>query len=330
MKDWMNRPYAFVQYGTVDDARRALEESHDTIVDGRHIRVEQARVNRTLFIAKLPKTMTDSALQSYLEKWGRVECVSLLVNQTTGRSKGCGFAKFRYREDAIRAYLHIRQLGKWAIEWASNIDKQQPERDRLSIFVGQLNPQLVSEDALEKRFQQYGIIESINLVNKNQEAFAFIRFEDEESAQLAIEKENGAKFLDSWIRVQSRETPDTPRVPKQYSLYMPPMCYSSDDIHLLRGQEQNRADFTPFEFEHMQQKPFSHFLGSKMYRYPWQDSRSEFMHRFPDSAESIPSMDSFLSQRSAFSAFDDKNCFYQPRPVSRPLRYGSGSRIVEE
>lgn len=41
----------------------------------------------------------------YLEKWGRIENVTILENSTTGRSKGCGFAKFRYREDAIRAYL---------------------------------------------------------------------------------------------------------------------------------------------------------------------------------------------------------------------------------
>ncbi|KNE70459.1 hypothetical protein AMAG_14586 [Allomyces macrogynus ATCC 38327] len=214
MKDWMNRPYAFVQYENVDDARAALDESHDTIIDGRHIRVEQARVNRTLFLAKLPKTLSDDALQKYLERWGRVEDVTLLTNQTTGKSKGCGFAKFRYREDAIRAYLHIRQQAKWAVEWAANIEKHQPETDRHAIFVGQLNPDQVSEQALGERFGRHGPIESVNLVNKNGEAFAFIRYEDEESAQEAIDAENGQEFQDRRLRVQFRETPD-PRTTKK-------------------------------------------------------------------------------------------------------------------
>ncbi|KAI9159507.1 hypothetical protein H9P43_008847 [Blastocladiella emersonii ATCC 22665] len=217
MKDWMNRPYAFVQYGTTDDALRALDESHDTIVDGRHVRVEQARVNRTLFLAKLPKTMTEEAMQRYLEKWGKVEDVTLLTNPATNKSKGCCFAKFRYREDAIRAYLHIRQQAKWAVEWAANIEKHKPDTDRHSVFVGSLNPRQVSEAALQHRFGQYGAIESIHLFNTTGEAFAFLRFEDEESAQAAIDGENGREFQSATLRVQFRETPDAraPRKPLQ-------------------------------------------------------------------------------------------------------------------
>jgi RNA recognition motif-containing protein len=179
----------------VADARKALEESHDTVVDGRHIRVEQARVNRTLFLTKLPKTLNQEILLKYLEKWGKVEDVTILSSPSTGRSKGCGFAKFRYREDAIRAYLvrrstvnlarnvpsvqflipwfhppqHIRQQGKWSVEWAANIEKQQPEADRHSIFVGQLNANKVTEEILENHFLKYGSIESVHLVNKNGE-----------------------------------------------------------------------------------------------------------------------------------------------------------------
>lgn len=41
----------------IGDAKRALTEAHNSIVDGRHIRVEQARVNRTLFIGKFGRNL---------------------------------------------------------------------------------------------------------------------------------------------------------------------------------------------------------------------------------------------------------------------------------
>ncbi|KAI9223476.1 hypothetical protein BC828DRAFT_375797 [Blastocladiella britannica] len=208
MKDWMNRPYAFVQYSSVEDALRALDESHDTVVDSRHVRVEQARVNRTLFLAKLSRTISPAELRSFLEKWGRVEDVTLLTTPSTGRPKGCAFAKFRYREDAIRAFLHIRQQGKWSVEWAANIDRQKPEMDQNAIFVGGLNPAAITEDALRRRFEVYGPIESVDLFNDADEAFAFLRFEDSESAHTAISTEHGREFQSYYLRVHLRETPD--------------------------------------------------------------------------------------------------------------------------
>ncbi|ORZ37192.1 hypothetical protein BCR44DRAFT_1041446 [Catenaria anguillulae PL171] len=208
MKDWMNRPYAFVQYRLVADAQRAIEESHDTVVDGRHVRVEAARVNRTLFLSKLPKTMSDDILHQFMSKWGKVEDVTLVMNQLTGRPKGCAFAKFRYREDAIRAYLHIRQQGKWGVEWAANLEKNKPETDRSSIFVGQLNPDEATEAAVRARFATYGTLENVHLIVADGEAFAFIKYDDETGSQLAINNENGKEFQGSRILVQYRESPE--------------------------------------------------------------------------------------------------------------------------
>ncbi|KAL7746508.1 hypothetical protein RI367_008158 [Sorochytrium milnesiophthora] len=217
MKDWMNRPYAFVQYEHVENAKHALKEGHDTVIDGRHIRVEQARVNRTLFLAKFPKSMTEETLCRYLEKWGEIEDITILQNYATGRSKGCGFAKFKYREEAIRAYLQIRQQGRWAVEWAANLDKSLIEMDRHAIFIGQLDPDTLTEADVEQRFGAYGPMDTVNFVNKAvniaagevKTAFAFVRYRNEDSAARAIEHENGATFGGRKIRVQYRETPES-------------------------------------------------------------------------------------------------------------------------
>ncbi|ODQ50537.1 RNA-binding domain-containing protein, partial [Saitoella complicata NRRL Y-17804] len=50
LKDPLQRPYAFVQFSNDEEATRAMTEAHNTVVDGRHIRVEKARVNRTIWI----------------------------------------------------------------------------------------------------------------------------------------------------------------------------------------------------------------------------------------------------------------------------------------
>jgi len=52
LKDWANRPFSFVQYATAQEATYALQKGQKAILDGRMIRVERARVNRTLYISK--------------------------------------------------------------------------------------------------------------------------------------------------------------------------------------------------------------------------------------------------------------------------------------
>lgn len=84
LRDWQGRPFAFCQYHTVIDAKHALVEAHDRILDGRHVRVEQARVNRTLFFAKYDKSLPDQVVHSILEEYGPIEDVSLLQNYSTG------------------------------------------------------------------------------------------------------------------------------------------------------------------------------------------------------------------------------------------------------
>ncbi|OZJ05566.1 hypothetical protein BZG36_01716 [Bifiguratus adelaidae] len=198
LKDWMNRPYAFVQF---------------------------------------------KDLKAMLSHFGPIEDITILFNPQTGKSKGSGFAKFRYRDDAIKAYLSLRSPyshHKWLVEWASNVNgnvPHEPSVDKNSIFVGQLNQYEITQEKLEERFGQYGKIESAHLIKhksaSNQApirpAFAFIKYTEEASAAQAIEREasdprvpltllislipasllqNGTQFLDRFIRVCYREHDD--------------------------------------------------------------------------------------------------------------------------
>jgi RNA recognition motif-containing protein len=161
-------------------------------------------------------------LRIMVEEYGPVESVTIIKNHQTNQSKGCGFVKFIYREDAIEAFVGLKtRQRKWVVEWATSTnDPDLLGVDKLNIFVGGLNPYLIGKEVLEEKFMQYGEIESLTLINKfidqpvneddenshQRSAFAFIRYRDESHSATAIEKENGAEWLDRRIRVQYCES----------------------------------------------------------------------------------------------------------------------------
>lgn len=78
MKDWANRPYAFVQFRHARDAQRALVEANSTMIHNRPIRIEQAKVNRTLFLAKFARYASRDEMMRILERFGPLEEFKLL------------------------------------------------------------------------------------------------------------------------------------------------------------------------------------------------------------------------------------------------------------
>ena len=89
---------------TVEGADLALEKAQNKQVGSRRIRIERAKVNRTLFFAKLNRMMTNLELRKVVEPYGEIESVSIQRDHLTNRSKGFGFVKFKYREDAMDAF----------------------------------------------------------------------------------------------------------------------------------------------------------------------------------------------------------------------------------
>jgi len=215
-----SRPYAFVQYKTIESADLALSSAANQSLDGRRIRVERARVNRTLFIAKIDRNLSSGQIREIMEEHGEVENVTLIKSYHTQKSKGCGFVKYLYREDANKAFAALKlSQKKWVIEWAqSNNDPESLGVDKCNLFVGGLNPSAVTKELLSQRFSNYGTVESVTIINKDPDvneaqdanfprsAFAFVRYSDAASSATAIEHENGVEWLDRKIRVQYCES----------------------------------------------------------------------------------------------------------------------------
>ena len=202
LKDPANRPYAFVQYEKRADAQKAMKLAQNAILDTRHIRIEAAKVNRTLFIARFPKTITDEKFRRLLEQFGELEEFQFGVDEN-GEPKGSVTVKFAHREDALRCFGCLRTLTSWVVDWFTS--KSSPEIDVRSIFVGNLNPTAITDDMLRERFGQYGEIESVELIKTpSRLAFAFVRFTDAQSVSDAIQAENDQFWLGNNIKVTPR------------------------------------------------------------------------------------------------------------------------------
>mmetsp|Transcript_10542 Transcript_10542/g.43013 ORF Transcript_10542/g.43013 Transcript_10542/m.43013 type:complete len:673 (+) Transcript_10542:185-2203(+) len=168
LKDRSARPYAFVQFQDMESAEAALQQTNGKSLDNRRLRVERAKVNRTLFLAKLSRALVGQQLREVVEEYGPVESVTIIKNHQTNKSKGCGFVKFVYREDAMDAFVGLKnKQRKWVVEWATSTnDPDLLGVDKYNIFIGGLNPQLITQELLKERFIRYGDIESITLINR--------------------------------------------------------------------------------------------------------------------------------------------------------------------
>ncbi|EEB06861.1 RNA-binding protein M [Schizosaccharomyces japonicus yFS275] len=120
LKDWLQRPYSFVQFQNQEDASRALAEAHNTLLDGRYIRVEQARMNRTIWIAHPTIQPKLQDVRSLLQPFGELEELTATIDRP-------GFlARFAYRDDAISAFSSLRH-SVWSVEWAQNSSASSPQ-----------------------------------------------------------------------------------------------------------------------------------------------------------------------------------------------------------
>ncbi|MDP2436324.1 MAG: hypothetical protein Q8P67_11310, partial [archaeon] len=151
------RAYAFVQYIDPLHAEQAISQSNGKILDGRNIRVEKAKVQRTLFIAKLPRTMEEDELREHVQSYGQLENITIIKNRQSQKSKGCGFVKYAYREDALEAFEALKtNQRRWIVEWATSTnDADASPSDLHSIFIGGL-PLGVAKEEIEQRFSAHG------------------------------------------------------------------------------------------------------------------------------------------------------------------------------
>lgn len=101
--------YAFINFVESADAERAIDSLNGLPLQGKTLKVSYARPssatikNANLYIAYLPKTFTQADLESYFMAHGKIITSKILIDNSTGMSRGAGFVRFDKHTEAESA-----------------------------------------------------------------------------------------------------------------------------------------------------------------------------------------------------------------------------------
>lgn len=174
-------------------------------------------VTTSLYVGDLEVSVTDSQVYDLFNQLGQVVSVRVCRDLSTRRSLGYGYVNYSNPQDAARALdmLNFTPLnGKTIRIMYSHRDPSIRKSGTGNIFIKNLD-KAIDHKALLDTFSAFGNISSCKVATDSSgqsKGYGFVQFDNEESAQNAIEKLNGMLLNDKqvyvgpFLRKQERET----------------------------------------------------------------------------------------------------------------------------
>ncbi|KAJ4701723.1 Polyadenylate-binding protein [Melia azedarach] len=171
----------------------------------------------SLYVGDLDVSVTDSQLYDLFNQVGQVVSVRVCRDLSTRRSLGYGYVNYSSPADAARALdvLNFTPLNNKPIRvMYSHRDPSIRKSGTGNIFIKNLDKS-IDHKALHDTFSSFGNILSCKIstdVSGQSKGYGFVQFDNEESAQSAIDKLNGMLINDKqvyvghFLRKQERES----------------------------------------------------------------------------------------------------------------------------
>ncbi|ELP91333.1 RNA-binding protein, putative [Entamoeba invadens IP1] len=171
---------------------------------------ENAKPMTTLFFARLGASMKEQVLKDYCKHYGEVVDVTMVCDRETKKNKGCAFVKFKTSEEAQQCLSSFENLqdNHWIVEWAKSTQIRDSDLDKKTLYITGISNTKATDTDVYDHFSQYGIVEKVTVVGKDADfpPYAFVKFTDEKSANLALKNENGKKWDGEVLIIQFSET----------------------------------------------------------------------------------------------------------------------------
>ncbi|XP_036323290.1 heterogeneous nuclear ribonucleoprotein R isoform X14 [Rhagoletis pomonella] len=208
-----NRGYAFVTFTTREAASNAVRQLNDfEIRKGKKIGVTISFNNHRLFVGNIPKNRDRDELIEEFTKHAPGLIEVIIYSSPDDKKKNRGFCFLEY-ESHKAASLAKRRLGTGRIKvWGCDIivdwadPQEEPDEQTMSkvkvLYVRNLT-QDVSEEKLKEQFEQFGKVERVKKIKD----YAFVHFEDRDSAVIAMRGLNGKEIGASNIEVSLAKPP---------------------------------------------------------------------------------------------------------------------------
>ncbi|GAA0140711.1 RNA metabolism protein [Lithospermum erythrorhizon] len=163
-------------------------------------------VSTSLYVGDLDQNVTDSQLYDLFNQVGQVVSVRVCRDLTTRKSLGYGYVNYTSSQDALRAIevLNFTPLNTKSIRiMYSHRDPSTRKSGTANIFIKNLDKN-IDNKALHDTFSSFGNIISCKIatdLNGESKGYGFVQFDNEESAQSAIDKLNGMLMNDKQVYV---------------------------------------------------------------------------------------------------------------------------------
>ncbi|XP_014095205.1 heterogeneous nuclear ribonucleoprotein Q isoform X4 [Bactrocera oleae] len=208
-----NRGYAFVTFTTREAASNAVRQlDNHEIKPGKCLKINISVPNLRLFVGNIPKS---KGKEEILDEFGKLTAgliEVIIYSSPDDKKKNRGFCFLEY-ESHKAASLAKRRLGTGRIKvWGCDIivdwadPQEEPDEQTMSkvkvLYVRNLT-QDVSEEKLKEQFEQFGKVERVKKIKD----YAFVHFEDRDSAVIAMRGLNGKEIGSSNIEVSLAKPP---------------------------------------------------------------------------------------------------------------------------
>ncbi|XP_057979712.1 heterogeneous nuclear ribonucleoprotein Q isoform X2 [Malania oleifera] len=204
-----NKGFAFLRFATVEQAKRAVTELKNPVVNGKQCGVTPSQDSDTLFLGNICKTWTKEALKEKLKHYGveSIEDLTLVEDSNNeGMNRGFAFLEFSSRSDAMDAFKRLQKrdvvFGVDRTAKVSFADSFIDPGDEImaqvkTVFVDGL-PASWDEDRVRELLKKYGEIEKIelarNMPSAKRKDFGFVTFDSHDAAVTCAKSINNAEL----------------------------------------------------------------------------------------------------------------------------------------
>uniref|UniRef100_A0A2C9VW24 RRM domain-containing protein n=1 Tax=Manihot esculenta TaxID=3983 RepID=A0A2C9VW24_MANES len=204
-----NKGFAFLRFATVEQAKRAVTELKNPVINGKQCGVTPSQDSDTLFLGNICKTWTKEALKEKLKHYGveNVEDLTLVEDSNNeGMNRGFAFLEFSSRSDAMDAFKRLQKrdvlFGVDRPAKVSFADSFIDPGDEImaqvkTVFIDGL-PASWDEDRVRELLKKFGEIEKIelarNMPSAKRKDFGFVTFDSHDAAVTCAKSINNAEL----------------------------------------------------------------------------------------------------------------------------------------
>eukprot|EP00445_Apocalathium_hangoei_P065911 CAMPEP_0204120978 /NCGR_PEP_ID=MMETSP0361-20130328/7949_1 /ASSEMBLY_ACC=CAM_ASM_000343 /TAXON_ID=268821 /ORGANISM="Scrippsiella Hangoei, Strain SHTV-5" /LENGTH=640 /DNA_ID=CAMNT_0051072239 /DNA_START=54 /DNA_END=1976 /DNA_ORIENTATION=+ len=220
--------YGYVNFHSVSDAERALDTLNYSSIKGRACRIMWSQRDPSLrksgvgniFVKNLDRNIDNKALYDTFSLFGNILSCKVSTDHN-GKSRGYGFVHYETEEAAKQAIERVNgmQIGDMTVEVTSFLkrdDRDTPKSAYTNLYTKSF-PQDWEENKLKEMFAAYGkITSSVMMEDKLGRKFAFINFDETESAQKSVQELHGKDMRTDEQKAAQKEED----IPELYLMYV--------------------------------------------------------------------------------------------------------------